>query len=114
VPGDCPRVLDGRDAARVRRVAGEPRTACGRRTAPDRSAFDLRRAEGAPVAGPFGASRRSSTRRGSPGSATGVLMIYSNFVQPNPPGAKFCAECGSKLSLTCPNGHPVAAEAKFC
>jgi len=28
--------------------------------------------------------------------------------------AKFCSECGSPLSLTCPNGHPVAPTAKFC
>jgi predicted ATPase/class 3 adenylate cyclase len=28
--------------------------------------------------------------------------------------AKFCNECGAKLSLVCPNGHPVSAGAKFC
>ena len=32
----------------------------------------------------------------------------------NRPGAKFCLECGSPLARTCPNGHPVPAEARFC
>ena len=28
--------------------------------------------------------------------------------------AKFCNECGAKLALVCPNGHPVSPTAKFC
>ncbi|MDP9342773.1 MAG: zinc ribbon domain-containing protein [Actinomycetota bacterium] len=33
----------------------------------------------------------------------------------NPPGGKFCSECGTSLALTCPScGSAVAAEAKFC
>ena len=32
----------------------------------------------------------------------------------NEPSAKFCSECGTRLLLTCPNGHEVAPGAKFC
>ncbi len=32
----------------------------------------------------------------------------------NRPEARFCRRCGSPLTLTCPNGHPVAAGDLFC
>jgi class 3 adenylate cyclase/tetratricopeptide (TPR) repeat protein len=32
----------------------------------------------------------------------------------NRPGAKFCGVCGSTLSMTCPNGHPVTPGFRFC
>jgi class 3 adenylate cyclase/tetratricopeptide (TPR) repeat protein len=32
----------------------------------------------------------------------------------NRPEARFCLNCGSTLAHTCPNGHPVPAEARFC
>jgi class 3 adenylate cyclase/tetratricopeptide (TPR) repeat protein len=32
----------------------------------------------------------------------------------NRSGAKFCLSCGSALARTCPNGHPVPAQARFC
>jgi class 3 adenylate cyclase/tetratricopeptide (TPR) repeat protein len=41
-------------------------------------------------------------------------MICSNCGNANRAGAKFCEQCGTSLSLTCPNGHPVRIGAKFC
>jgi len=32
----------------------------------------------------------------------------------NRPEAKFCLSCGSALARTCPDGHPVPADARFC
>src|SRR5579864_5028181 len=41
-------------------------------------------------------------------------MTCQNCGAENRAGAKFCNECGAKLALVCPNGHPVNAGAKFC
>ncbi|MBI2203544.1 MAG: zinc ribbon domain-containing protein, partial [Candidatus Rokubacteria bacterium] len=33
----------------------------------------------------------------------------------NPPGAKFCSECGARLAMHCPNcGRELLPDAKFC
>src|SRR5579864_3744551 len=41
-------------------------------------------------------------------------MTCQNCGAENRAGAKFCNECGAKLALVCPNGHPVNVGAKFC
>jgi class 3 adenylate cyclase/tetratricopeptide (TPR) repeat protein len=41
-------------------------------------------------------------------------MICSNCGTENRPEAKFCLNCGMRLGLVCPNGHPVPAGAAFC
>ena len=42
-------------------------------------------------------------------------MQCSTCQHDNPPGAKFCAECGTRLPLACAQcGTPLAAGAKFC
>jgi class 3 adenylate cyclase/tetratricopeptide (TPR) repeat protein len=41
-------------------------------------------------------------------------MICQSCGAENRADAKFCNECGAKLALVCPNGHPVSPTAKFC
>ena len=41
-------------------------------------------------------------------------MTCASCGSENRPEARFCLSCGSSLARTCPNGHPVPAEAKFC
>ncbi len=50
---------------------------------------------------------------GRPARSTG--LVCSSCGTENPPGSKFCSECGSRLARTCPScGSPVLLEAKFC
>ena len=44
----------------------------------------------------------------------GESVLCPSCGNDNRPEAKFCAECGSKLALVCPNGHSVAASARVC
>src|SRR5262245_37035319 len=41
-------------------------------------------------------------------------MIRQAIGTQNRAAARFCLNCGSTLARSCPNGHPVSAEAKFC
>ena len=41
-------------------------------------------------------------------------MVCQSCGAENRADAKFCNECGAKLALVCPNGHPVSPTAKFC
>src|SRR5436190_9664833 len=41
-------------------------------------------------------------------------MICPQCGSENRAGARFCGVCGSPLSLTCPNGHPVPPGFRFC
>lgn len=42
-------------------------------------------------------------------------MHCPSCLHPNPPGAKFCGECGARLPAPCPHcGHANAPGAKFC
>ncbi|WP_087740036.1 zinc ribbon domain-containing protein [Paraburkholderia piptadeniae] len=42
-------------------------------------------------------------------------MRFSNCGSENPVGAKFCKDCGAKLSQRCPNcGHESSPADKFC
>jgi class 3 adenylate cyclase/tetratricopeptide (TPR) repeat protein len=45
----------------------------------------------------------------------GDLVVCSSCGSTNPPGIKFCEECGQRLSATCPScGSAVSPNAKFC
>ena len=41
-------------------------------------------------------------------------MICPSCATENRPEARFCLGCGTALAQVCPNGHPVAAGARFC
>ena len=42
------------------------------------------------------------------------MSICASCGAENRSGASFCSSCGSSLERLCPNGHPVAVDARFC
>src|SRR5581483_9768084 len=93
VPRPGARLLPGRDAARARRMAARPGPRRGGRAVAERGARDLRATRSDAV-------DRAGERSRRPGRGR---MTCGSCGAENRAGRKFCAECGSPLSLACPS-----------